>query len=114
MTLEVKWLGNSPESWGASGDSDWTLLEKTFEAPVNATHGQIMLRSDSNAGEAWFDDVALTCGGKPVALDAGMGFPVEQRDTGWKVMRETAGEFTWDGAEGKGAPGCLRIKGTDS
>lgn len=114
VPLEVKWLGNSPEGWGASGDSDWTLLQKTFEAPADATHGQIMLRSDSNAGEAWFDDIALTCDGKPVAPDAIQGFPAERRDTGWKVMRETAGEFTWDDTEGKAAPGCLRIKGTDS
>lgn len=112
--LGSRWLGNSPERWGAQGDSDWQLLEKAFTVPAGATHGTVMLRSDSNAGTAWFDDVTLTCNGKAVSLGANTTFEAGARDKGWKVERQTAGEFTWDGSEGKGAAGSLRIFGTDS
>ncbi len=113
-TLEVKWLGNSPEAWGAEGDTDWTLLQRTFQAPTDVTHGQIMLRSDNNAGAAWFDDVALACAGRLVDLGPNTDFRQEAQRRGWKQMRPTAGRFAWDGTEGHGAPGSLRITGTDS
>jgi len=113
-TLEVKWLGNSPEAWGARGDSDWTLLERTFQAPPDATHGRIMLRSDRNAGSAWFDDVVLTGDGQAVDLHASPDLAAAAREQGWQIMRETAGDFAWDAADGHTAPGCLRIAGTDS
>jgi len=113
-TLEVKWLGNSPEAWGATGDTDWTLLRKTFQAPADVTHGQVMLRSDDNAGTAWFDEIGLTCEGKSVDLATNSDFRGDCRQRGWKVMRATAGQFAWDGTEGHAAPGSLRITGTDS
>jgi hypothetical protein len=113
-TLEVKWLGNSPEAWGLRGDADWTLLEKVFQAPADATHGQIMLRSDSNTGSAWFDDVSLTCVGQAIDLGPNPDLSPAAREKGWKVMRETAGEFTWDAVEGHDAPGSLCVSGTDS
>lgn len=114
VTLEVTWLGNSPEAWGARGDTDWTLLERTFRAPAGATHGRIMLRSDRNAGSAWFDEVSLACGGVSVAACGNPDFAPGVRERGWKTERQTAGEFAWDAAEGHAAPGCLRVTGTDS
>lgn len=113
-TTVSRWLANSPENWGPDGDTGWVLMEKTFQAPAEATHGQIMLRSDRNAGTAWFDDVALTCEGAPVDLGANVEFADAARESGWKLLRETAGEFAWDGAQGCAAPGGLRISGTDS
>ena len=112
--MASKWLGNSPEGWGATGDGDWQLLEKTFPAPENATHGVVMLRSDTNAGAAWFDDVKLTCDGAEVPIGPNTSFAAQDQEKGWKVERQTAGEFKWDAAEGHLEPGSLRISGTDS
>jgi endoglucanase len=114
VTVSTRWIGNSPEGWGAQGNTDWHLLERTCRAPEGATHGVIMLRSDRNAGETWFDDVTLACDGQPTGFPANAGFDAEVRSAGWKVERQTAGEFTWNAAEGHAAPGSLRISGTDS
>lgn len=110
----TKWLGNSPERWGLQGEGDWQLVEKTFTVPDKATNGTLMLRSETNAGTAWFDDVELTIDGKKVELGPNAAFDAKDRDKGWKVERTTAGEFAWDDKEGKTAPGSLRVTGTDS
>lgn len=112
LPLGVRWLSNSPENWGLNGDTQWQLLEKSFQAPDEATEGRVMLRSTANAGTAWFDNVELLCDGEPV--DVGPNTTFDTGPTGWSKERETAGEFAWDTAEGHGAPGSLRITGTDS
>ena len=114
VPTSVRWLGNSPEDWGATGTCDWTPLQKTFVAPDGAVRGQVMLRSSHNAGQAWFDDVELECEGEPVDLGPNTDFAAERGSTGWQVERPGAGDFTWDGAEGRGGPGSLSIAGTDS
>jgi len=73
-----------------------------------------MLRSDSNSGDAWFDDVTLLCDDQPTGFPANARFDGAARSEGWKVERQTAGEFAWDATEGHAAPGSLRISGTDS
>lgn len=113
-TFEAKWLGNSPENWGASGDTAWTLLEKTFTAPADATHAQVLLRSDNNAGHAWFDDLELLCGTEPVAAVANTSFGPDTRKQAWTILRKTAGDLAWNATEGCAAPGSLHITGTDS
>ena len=112
--LASRWIGNSPEDWGATGDGDWQLLEKTLAAPATATHGIVMLRSDGNAGTAWFDEVQLSCAGADVSFGPNASFAAKDQEKGWRVERKTAGEFKWDPAEGHLAPGSLRISGTDS
>ncbi len=109
-----QWLGNSPERWGATGDGDWQLLEKSFAVPAKATRGTLMLRSDTNGGTAWLDDVELSIDGRPTDLGRNTAFDAKARDRGWKLERQTAGRFAWDGQEGHSAPGSLRIVGTDS
>lgn len=114
LPVSDTWIRNSPEDWGPSGDTNWKLLERSFVAPEDATHGQVLLRSTRNAGSSWFDDVLLLCEGESVAIAPTQSFGPEQRTAGWWVERNTAGKFTWDPDEGHSAPGALRIQGTDS
>lgn len=109
-----EWLSNTPEDWGASGNTDWHALEQTFQPPAEATHGEVLLRSTRNAGTAWFDDVELWCDGEAVPFADNTDFSPERKSAGWTVERVTAGEFVWDGEEGHAAPGALRIRGTGS
>lgn len=51
--------GQSPG--GVGGDSDWTLVEGTVQAPPEAHVMFIdLLTNTANSGRAWFDDVSLT------------------------------------------------------
>lgn len=108
----IRWISNTPENWGATGDTDWHMLEISFTPPSNANYGMVLLRSTNNSGTAWFDDVELLCNGKPVRFAKTTTFDNGAED--WWVERQTAGEFTWDPQEGHIAPGSLRISGTDS
>jgi hypothetical protein len=74
----------------------------------------VILRSDTNSGTAWFDDVQLISDGTAVTIGANTAFDAKDHENGWKVERHTAGEFAWDPAEGHLSPGSLRISGTDS
>ncbi|NSW57777.1 MAG: cellulase family glycosylhydrolase [Armatimonadetes bacterium] len=112
--LVQRWLENTPEDWGASGDTDWHVLEQTFTPPAEATHGQLILRSTRNVGTCWFDDVNLLCDGETVPISDNLDFPPNRKSEGWIVERQTAGQFAWDPHEGHSAPGSLRIQGTDS
>ncbi|MCX7599167.1 MAG: glycoside hydrolase family 5 protein, partial [Armatimonadetes bacterium] len=112
LPVAMRWISNSPEDWGATGDTDWHLLEQSFTPPDDANYGMVLLRSTNNAGTAWFDEVELVCDGEPVRFAKTTTFDEGAED--WWVERETAGEFKWDSQVGHRAPGSLRISGTDS
>lgn len=54
------WIGNSTSSKLPAGTTEWTQLTATGIAPAGTVYLQIYLRSWSNRGTVWFDDVSFS------------------------------------------------------
>jgi len=102
------WLRNLTDGPGASGTRGWTLQKVTFTAPPNATHMSIMLRSSSNSGTAWFDDVSLkTASGQTLQQS-----DFDSGPDGYAPERGPAQCMSYDHGVGHLQPGSLAVHGT--
>jgi len=54
-----EWIGNTDDGFVLSGDLDWTELPICDYPPPNAAYGRLALRSDDNAGTAWFREARV-------------------------------------------------------
>lgn len=81
--------GQSPG--GVGGDSDWTLLEGTVQAPPEAHLMLIdLLTNTANNGQAWFDDLSLTAEPDsepppPVTPQPGLSGEATRLNVGWET-----------------------------
>lgn len=107
---DVRWLRNEGEGRDArDGTTDGWVR---FETPARVGDGdrslRVLLRSERNAGVAWFDDVELVRGDGEVVrrwtFDAG--------PQGFRPERAPAECMAYDAAAGHDGPGSLRVSGT--
>jgi len=81
--LVCAWLGKGTRRVGElrtktlSGTNDWTRLTAKGRAPSSAEWAQIQCVSSSNAGAAWFDDLALVPDGGSNVLAPNGDFELE-------------------------------------
>ncbi|MGE5599344.1 MAG: carbohydrate binding domain-containing protein, partial [Bacteroidota bacterium] len=99
------WIGNTVGT-SVSGTADWRRLTVVGQAPANAVQVIPYLRSDGNAGAAWFEDVQF----RP-SMAPNPGF----EDGGTEVSSWYdwgTGTFTWDGAVKRTGARSLAIAGS--
>lgn len=58
-TAEDQWIGNTDDGFRLAGDIEWTELAICDYAPPNAAYGRLGLRSDDNAGAAYFREARV-------------------------------------------------------
>jgi hypothetical protein len=88
-------LGGSTSSALANGTTTWTQLSVTTTVPAGAAYVQIFLKSGSNTGTAWFDDLTFT----PVTLmvyNTGFEQGALSTPAGWQQSDPSQGTFNWD------------------
>lgn len=57
---DSRYQGQSESSALPTGDTDWRELRAEGTAPAGAAYAKIHLKSEGNAGTAWFDDVSIS------------------------------------------------------
>jgi endoglucanase len=102
------WMKTARAKQGVTSTQDWVKLDETFVVPTGAHRLQVMLRSDNNAGLAWFDDVEVKdAAGKVLSSDPFIGGPGDYR-----AERAGFGTMTFDPSTGHEDAGSLMVRGT--
>lgn len=101
------WLGNVGENENSlSGTREWTEFKLPLEIPEGTRLTSLLLRSTSNSGSAWFDDIRLTDEtGKTI-----YHFSFDQDSDQFKMERAPESCGAYDAEVGHAAPGSLRVR----
>ena len=104
------WLRNVAEGENAiAGTRDWTRFEAAIPATSEDYSFAVLLRSDGNAGSAWFDDVEVVDASGTVLKSFGF----DKNEEGFRPEHDPTDAMAFDATVGHNAPGSLRVSATD-